>query len=247
MNSPSEPSRQDATPRDNPVNQPDISKYTYSVADTVLAFREASMSITERTIQRYCHSGKLRAICVDPDTRQITEKDNYFFLIDPTSIPERGALLREKQDFVSPTVVASSRDMARPVATGHDLSESVVPVEEILKTEKQSREESDELKQLHEQVMSLEIDKRVRDGLLDQMKDDRKELLSQLQHHVETLTQQSREIGQLETRLELAAPALPQSDDSNNAPPPVNPDQPEMHWQNNTGDNDTNHHSEYGV
>ena len=87
------------------------------------------MSITDRTIQRYCHSGKLRAFCVDPDTRQVTDKDNYIFLIDPTSIPERVAQLREKQEFVSPTVVASSRDMARPVATGHDMSEPVAPVE----------------------------------------------------------------------------------------------------------------------
>jgi hypothetical protein len=54
--------------------------------------------------------------------------------------------------------------------------------------------------------MSLEIDKRVRDGLIDQLKNDRKELLSQLQHHVETITTQSRMIGQLETRLELSAP-----------------------------------------
>ena len=92
--------------------------------------------------------------------------------------------------------------------------------------------------------MSLEIDKRVRDGLLDQMKNDRKELLGQLQGHVETLTRQSREIGQLETRLELSAPApAPQMDDDN-LPPPINSDQPEMRWE---GDNDANYHSQYGV
>ena len=208
------------------------------------------MSITDRTIQRYCHRGKLRAVLVDPDTRQLTDKDNYIFLIDPTSIPERVAQLREKQEFVSPTVVATSRDMARPVATGHDLSEPVVPVEGKPKSESQSSEEVEELKQLREQVMSLEIDKRVRDGLLDQMKNDRKELLGQLQGHVETLTRQSREIGQLETRLELSAPApQPGSEtryqSSNDIPPPpINPDQPEMHWK---VDNGANHHSEYGV
>ncbi len=73
------------------------------------------MSITDRTIQRYCHSGNLRAILVDPDTRQITDENNYIFLIDPTSIPERVAQLREKQEFVSPTVVASRRDWSRHV------------------------------------------------------------------------------------------------------------------------------------
>ncbi len=208
MNTPNESPRQITTPPDNQIDQPDINKYTYSVADAVLAFREASMSITDRTIQRYCHSGKLRALRVDPDTRQPTDKDNYLFLIDPTSIPERVAQLREKQEFVSPTVVATVRDMTRPVATGHDMSEAVAPTEDTPKTEKQAQEEADELKQLREKVMSLEIDKRVRDGLLDQMKDDRKELLSQLQNHVETMTSQSRVIGQLETRLELSAPYL---------------------------------------
>ncbi len=112
MNPPFDPPRQIATQYGNPVSQPDISKYTYSVADTVIAFRKASMSITERTIQRYCHRGKLRAVLVDPDTRQLTDKDNYIFLIDPTSIPERVAQLREKQEFVSPTVVASSQCLA---------------------------------------------------------------------------------------------------------------------------------------
>jgi hypothetical protein len=244
MNTPYNQPRQIATQNDNPLNQPDISKYTYSVADTVIAFRDASMSITDRTIQRYCHSGKLRALCVDPDSRQPTDRDNYIFLIDPTSIPERVAQLREKQEFVSPTVVASSRDTSRPVATGHDMSEPVAPVEETPKTERQSNEEADEMKQLRENVMSLEIDKRVRDGLLDQMKIDRKELLSQLQGHVETLTRQSREIGQLETRLALSAPMPhPQSDDDN-LPPPINPDQPEMQRE---GDNDANHRSQYGV
>ena len=211
------------------------------------------MSITDRTIQRYCQSGKLRAVLVDPDTRQLTDKDNYIFLIDPTSIPERVAQLREKQEFVNPTIVASSRDMARPVAAGHDVSEPVAPVEETPAIERLSNEDADEVKQLREKAMSLEIDKRVRDGLLDQMKNDRKELLSQLQGHVETLTKQSREIGQLETRLELSAPApqqLPDNDDPHSPSDddslnnPTNPDQPEMHWQ---GDNDANHQSQYGV
>ena len=244
MFTPNDPPRQIVTPSDNQIDQPDINKYTYSVADAVLAFRDASMSITDRTIQRYCHSGKLRALCVDPDTRQPTDKDNYLFLIDPSSIPERVALLREKQEFVSPTVVAASRDMTRPVATGHDMSEPVASVEDAQKTKKQTQEEVDELKQLREKVMSLEIDKRVRDGLLDQMKDDRKGLLLQLQNHVETLTSQSRVIGQLETRLELSAPMpLPDTSDTD-ATPPTHEEQPPVQRE---GDNGANHHTQDGV
>jgi len=84
----------------------------------------------------------------------------------------------------------------------------------------------------------------VRDGLLDQMKNDRKELLTQLQGHVETLTRQSREIGQLETRLELSAPTPQQKSDEDNPPSPINHDHPAIHWK---GDNDANHHSQNGV
>jgi len=186
------------------------------------------MSITERTVQRYCHSGKLRAVRVDPDTRQLTDKDNYLFLIDPASIPERVAQLREKQEFVSPTIVA----------TGHDKSEPVAPVGE----QENEQAHSEELKNLNEKVMSLEIDKRVRDGLLDQMKEDRKELLSQLQSHVETMTGQSRMIGQLETRLELAAPQSPTNDNGKQHAELANRDVDIV-----KGDNLANHHFQNGV
>jgi len=169
---------------------------------------------------------------VDPDTRQLTDKDNYLFLIDPASIPERVAQLREKQEFVSPTVVATRPVMSRPDVISHDKSEPVAPVEETV--------QSDELKSLQEQVMSLEIDKRVRDGLLDQMKNDRKDLLSQLQGYVQTLTEQSREIGQLETRLELTAPQMPSNNNEVQDTELTNRDA-----SNLEGDNDINQISRY--
>ncbi len=200
------------------------------------------MSITDRTIQRYCHSGKLRAICVDPDSRQLTDTDNYLFLIDPTSIPERVAQLREKQEFVSPTVVATNHDMTRHDANGHEKSEPVAAETNGSNAENPSSDDTKELNRLQEKVMSLEIDKRVRDGLLDQMKNDRKELLLQLQAHVETMTNQSREIGQLETRLELSAPTPKIENDTQRAP--TIPAQPEMQWE---GDNNPELHSQYGV
>ena len=234
MNYPNGLPRQGATPSNTHQSNQDISKYSYSVADAVLAFHEASMSITDRTVQRYCHSGKLRALRVDPDTRQRTDKDNYLFLIDPASIPERVAQLREKQEFVSPTVVATRPVTSRPDVTSHDKSEPVALVEETV--------QSDELKKLQEQVMSLEIDKRVRDGLLDQMKNDRKDLLSQLQGHVQTLTEQSRTIGQLETRLELSAPQIPPNDNELQDTELIDIDA-----DNLEGDNSINQISQYEV
>ena len=145
--------RQIAASSDGELEQQDINKYTYSVADAVLAFHEASMSITDRTIQRYCHSGKLRAICVDPDSRQLTDTDNYLFLIDPTSIPERVAQLREKQEFVSPTVVATNHDMTRHDANGHEKSEPVAAETNGSNAENPSSDDTKELRQGEERLV----------------------------------------------------------------------------------------------
>ena len=239
MNTPYDLSRHvSAAPKDIQNNQLDFSKFTYSVADAVLAFHEASMSITDRTVQRYCHSGKLRAVRVDPDTRQLTDNDNYLFLIDPASIPERVAQLREKQEFVSPTIVATRPVTSRPDATSHDMSETVANDNDS----GVERPQSDELKKLREKVMSLEIDKRVRDGLLDQMKEDRKELLAQLQSHVDTMTGQSRMIGQLETRLELSAPPSLSNDNGTSHKELADRDVDAMR-----GDNKVNYHCQNGV
>jgi hypothetical protein len=90
----------------------------------------------------------------------------------------------------------ASRDMSQPAASADNGDESNI----------RSEEKSAEQEDLRQKNMSLEIDKKVRDGLIDQLKNDRKEILLQLQHHVETITTQSRMIGQLETRLELTAP-----------------------------------------
>jgi len=206
MNNPFHPSRHDATIPDKHTNEAGVDRFTYSVADAVIAFREASMSITERTVQRYCQSGKLRAVQVDPDTRELTDKDNYLFLIDPASIPERVAQLREKQEFIKPTVVAASHDMSRQDAARRDESQAVASDNKDDESEVKPAETDAEHETLRQKAMSLEIDKRVRDGLIEQLQNDRKELLTQLQHHVETITTQSRMIGQLETRLELSAP-----------------------------------------
>ena len=68
----------------------------------------------------------------------------------------------------------------------------------------------DELKEENEQlrtkVHSLEIDKAVRDQMVQQMREDRKQLLGQLETHVQTMIEQGRTIGKLETRLALALP-----------------------------------------
>lgn len=190
--------RHAASPSDK---APDIARYTMPVAEAVVAFRDEGLSVTDRTIQRYCHSGKLRAIRVDPDTRQPTDKDAYVFLIDPSSIPERISQIREKQEFARTTVVATDRDESRNDAAGRDRSG-----QDAAASEQPGGANDGEVEALRNEVQSLKIDKAVRDQMIEQMKEDRASLLGQLESHVQTMVEQGKTIGQLETRLQILAP-----------------------------------------
>ena len=208
-----DPSRQDATPHyGDPSEAPDgkehhsptaeTDRYTLSVAEAVEIFRTEGLSLTDRTIQRYCQTGKLSALRVDPDTRLLTKSDKYVFVIDPASIPKRISQIREKQEFANPTVVATRREETRLDAKSRDNSRHDV-------ADANPGMESEQVAKLQELINSLQIDKAVRDGLIKQLQDDRQNLFTQLEAHVRTMNEQSRLIGSLEAKLELSAPAPP--------------------------------------
>ncbi|PLX32684.1 MAG: hypothetical protein C0605_17670 [Hyphomicrobiales bacterium] len=203
--------RQGPTPTENLEDKPDLSRFTHSVAEVVITFKQAGMSISDRTVQRYCHSQKLKAIKVDPDTRQSTDRDNYLFLIDPSSIGERIAALREKGEISGATDDATRRVLTRHVATSRDKSEG----EEQPKKESRGVEDEGKIEKLQEKIRSLEIDKAVRDARLEQFEKDREQLLGQIGEHMDYVSKLSREIGSLETKLQLAAPQQPEPGEEN--------------------------------
>ena len=90
------------------------------------------------------------------------------------------------------------------------MSENDAPAAEPRSDHGELEKENEDLRS---KVQSLEIDKAVRDRMLDQMKEDRQQLLGQLEGHVQTMIEQGRTIGKLETRLALALPEGDREDD----------------------------------
>jgi hypothetical protein len=211
-------SRQGAPPPNTPQNPIDVSKYSCSVTETAEAFRASGISVSDRSVQRYCDSGKLDAVRLNPDTRELATDAYYVFMVNPDSIPPRIAQLREKQEFVHPTVTPTVADASRHDATRADTSRHVEP-------EKTDDAEGDgaavadlrsKIKKLQQENRSLEVDKAARDQIVSFLQDDREKLFEQLNSTMTVVAEQGREIGRLEQQLALAAP--PPAREGDNAP-----------------------------
>ncbi len=175
----------------------DFDHYKMTVAEARAEFQSGGIEVTERTIQRYCNSGKLHAVKVDTETRQPADREPTMFLIDATTVGTRIQALIDARANAAPTQRPSESDNA---ANGRD--DGAAERDGVAT----GREES-AVEELKTKIQSLEIDKAVRDRMLEQVKEDRKELLDQLRGFVDRVTEQAHKIGQLETKLELAAPA----------------------------------------
>ena len=201
-----------ATGREETRQGRDMSRYTLTVDQVAKQFDDANLAVSESTVQRYCSSGKLDCIKIDPDTRQPTEKNAYTFLIDPTSLTKRMEKLREKREFIRTTVDPSAPDTPRHDETSrdearHDASEDLSRVNEL---------EHDNLK-LQQENLQLEIDKKGKEYFINQLIKERKETVIQL-------TEQSRQIGVLETRLtQIEAPREEDEPTDTNTLEPVEP------------------------
>jgi hypothetical protein len=161
-----------------------------TVDQAAALFVAAGFPRSPRSIQRYCQLGHIRAASVATETGRI-------YLIDEKSVEQRIEELRHIATFSPPQGGVSSRDETRHDApqrdeTRHDATSSV-EIEAALKR----------ITDLEIQARSLEIDKRVRDAMLEQMQKDRERLLDDLKHFVETMNDQSRQIGRLEAQLAL--------------------------------------------
>jgi len=165
----------------------DTSHYTMTVAEAVIEFANFGCPITDRTVQRYCQAGKLRVIRVEPDTRQLTQRDPYMFLIDPESVKERVAILVEMRE---------TRSQPQPEQPA-----------QISQKQNQEQSDPDEIAELKAQITGLEVDKRVRDQMIKQFQEDRKQWFDEMGHFVDKVSKQSEQIGMLKARLQLSAPA----------------------------------------
>ena len=112
------------------------------------------------------HASKLRALRINPDTRQLAEDGYYVFVIDPSSIPDRIAQLREKQEFSSPTVTSTIADETRHVAQSPEMSrhveaENPEDLERVGATVADLRKK---IEQLEKENRDLDVDTKCRSG-----------------------------------------------------------------------------------
>ena len=183
-----------ATGREETRQGRDTSRFTLTVDQVAEQFATAGLPITQRTVQRYCSSGKIDCIRIDPDTRLPTEKNAYTFLIDPASLSKRMEELRERREFVTPTGDASPGDTSRHDAPGRD------------ETRHDEPENPSRIEELEEENLQLKIDKAGKEQFIKHLVNERKQTVGQL-------TEQGRQIGILQTRLQqIEAPKEPVRD-----------------------------------
>ncbi|MFO1152034.1 MAG: hypothetical protein U1E42_00005 [Rhodospirillales bacterium] len=122
------------------------------------------------------------------------------YFIDPDSVERRIKELHQIEIITRAPGVsrqdATRRDTSRHDATVRDTSRQEVSSEKIEGYERR-------IKELENEKMQIEIDKRAKEFVINQLMEDRKNLFGQVSEHVRTITDQARVIGQLETRLEL--------------------------------------------
>lgn len=215
--------RQDTPRYDRERQASDPTHFTMTVDDAASRFADAGLPRSVRSIQRYCQRGHLTCTTVDTEISEM-------YLIDPESVERRIQELQQIELITRTSGVsrhdAPSRDMSRHDATVRDTSRQGMSSEKVEQLEQRIRE-------LENEKMQIEIDKRAKEFVINQLVEDRKNLFSQVSEHVRTITDQARVIGQLETRLELGPgrvtyqePQRPRDDRAPVEPSRLEPEQP---------------------
>jgi hypothetical protein len=143
-------------------------------------------------VQRFCEQKLIDAI---PVTR---ENGTPQYFIDPRSVERYAAELKQLQD-----ISKIGNDIARHDTSERDTARHNAPKIETLPISEPTLETDHEKVELHKRINTLErenlqlqIDNRARVAVINQMADERRGFFEQI-------TEKSREIGRLETRLEM--------------------------------------------
>lgn len=166
-----------------PPEQEESGRFALSVEQASELFVAAGTPRSPRTIIRYCARGHLD--CIKVDTEQ-----NEKYLITRESVDRR---IEEIRQVARSSQVSTRRDESRHDAPRHDGDE---PPEE------RSERRDAKVKSLESEIVDLKITNRAKDHFIEQLQSDRALLVDQI-------AKQGRQIGQLETRLELQAGVSP--------------------------------------
>lgn len=171
-------------------------------------FESSGVQRSLRSIERYCKEGRLVAF---------SDPDEGMYYIEQESAEQLISHLKEIQSRHAP--VAAVASVAPPVGERAEAKEETAEP-----THKQAQKEPDEhtaakIQKLEEAVTSLEVDKRVRDSVISNLKE---QLISSRRDFTAQLTSYAHQVGTLETRLlQLEGPKPAEPEESPREEQPV--------------------------
>ena len=159
--------------------------FTLSVEAASDLFAAAGVPRSIRSVQRFCQKGHLDCIPVDTELGQK-------YLVSRESVDRRMRELRQIEQVM--------RTAGAPVRAGSrtDAPDRAEPRQDATAG---GTVAVDRIRELESKVRSLEIDKAVRQQLIERLDGDRARLHEQVERYVTQLIEKSREIGQMETKL----------------------------------------------
>ena len=163
-----------------------------TVREVAKMFEAAGVPRTERSVINWCHPGKHGVSRLDC----FFDENDHKYFITPESVE-----------------LAIGEERAKlKVDPLPNLSETFGSIPNHAETKKGERPrqdagDPDQIKALEQELMDLKITNRGKDYFIDQLKADREHFTQERQQFIEQITSQSRQIGELETKLlQLEAP-----------------------------------------
>jgi len=172
------------------------SRHILTIKQAADLFTQHGVSRSPRSVQRFCELGNLDCIRVKG------EKSEHYF-INPISVQRYAEELKQLEN-----ISLLGTEMTRHDAPQRGVSRPVVKFENLTRQSQNTAPETDHeaetlrdrLSVLRKQIYQLKIDRAAKEQVIGQMVEERQSWFSQL-------TEQSRQIGRLETHMEqLAAP-----------------------------------------
>jgi len=159
--------------------------HTVTVREATRLFEDSGVPRTERSIINWCQVNRQGIARLDA----FLDTNERRYYITPESITRAIEEERSRQ--------STTADRAAPEPDAQAKDESVP----------KHAERADEDDSLHTKLRDSEITNRVKDQVIKMLEDERKRLMDERENYVHELMAQSRQIGELETRLlQIGAP-----------------------------------------
>jgi hypothetical protein len=173
----------------------DTARHTLTVQQAADLFAQLGAPRSSRSVQRFCEQRLLDAISVTG------ENGTARYFIDPESVERYAAELKQLQEISQLRNDVSRHDAPQHDTARHDATKVETPTQPSPTAipDRETEVLRERVGTLEKENFQLRIDRESRVQMIEMMAGER-------HGFIEQLTTQSREIGRLETQLQLAAP-----------------------------------------